>query len=265
MVLRLLHILAVLMLLVPASAQAQYSNRGYGYGQQQQRPKAGVFDYYLLSLSWSPTYCAEQGGRGGNEDQCAPRARPYAFVLHGLWPQNTRGWPEDCESPDRGFVPKPVARRMLDIMPSERLVFHEYRKHGTCSGLGVDGYFDLARQLHDKVRIPQRYKALDDSRLFVGVDDVISEFVRANPGLKSDMVAVQCGGPGNRLKEVRICFDKGGEFRACGPNENQRRLCSADRMYVPPVRQGGFKEPRGRPEDRGDPDEIAPGPRDRRL
>jgi len=264
MLLRLFHVLALLALFVPASAEAQYSNRGYGYGQQQ-RPPAGVFDYYLLALSWSPTFCAEQGGRGGNEEQCAPSARPYAFVLHGLWPQNNRGWPENCESPDRGFVPKPVARRMLDIMPSERLVFHEYRKHGTCSGLGVDGYFDLARQLHDKVRIPQRYKGVEDNRLFVGVDELVSDFVRANPGLKPDMIAVQCGGPGNRLKEVRICFDKGGAFRACGPNENQKRLCAADRMYVPPVRQSGFKEPRGRPEDKGEPQEIAPGPRERRL
>lgn len=263
MLLRLFQLLFVLALLAPVSASAQYSNRGYGYNQQQQRP--GVFDYYLLSLSWSPTFCAEQGDRGGADEQCAPRSRPYAFVLHGLWPQNNRGWPQDCQSPDRGFVPKPVARRMLDIMPSERLVFHEYRKHGTCSGLGVDGYFDLARQLYEKVRVPHRYKALEDNRLTVGVDELINDFVRANPGLKPDMMAISCGGPGNRLKEVRICFDKGGEFRACGQNENQRRLCSADRMYVPPVRQGGFTEPRGRPDDRGAPEDIAPGPRDRRL
>jgi ribonuclease T2 len=265
MLLRLIQFLFAVALLHPVTAEAQYSNRGYGYGQQQQRQKAGVFDYYLLSLSWSPTFCAEQGGRGGNDEQCAPSARPYAFVLHGLWPQNNRGWPEDCESQDRGFVPKPVARRMLDIMPSERLVFHEYRKHGTCSGLGVDAYFDLARQLHDKVRIPQRFKSVEDNRLFVGVDELISDFVRANPGLKPDMVAVQCGGPGNRLKEVRICFDKGGDFRACGPNENQKRLCAGERMYVPPVRQSGFRQPRGQPEDKGDPQEIAPGPRERRL
>ena len=42
--------------------------------------------------------------------------------------------------------------------------------------------------------------------------------------------------PGDRLKEVRICFNKGGGLRACGRNEDQRRLCSAERMYVPPVR-----------------------------
>ena len=147
-------------------------------------------------------------------------------MLHGLWPQYERGWPQDCRSPDRGFVPRPVAERMLDIMPSERLVFHEYRKHGTCSGLGVDGYFDLARKLHDKVRIPPRFVGLTDPRTTVSPAELMQDFMAANPKLEPDMIVVQCGGAGNRLKEVRICFDKGGDFRACGRNENQARLCS---------------------------------------
>ena len=69
--------------------------------------------------------------------------------------------------------------------------------------------------------------------------ELVGEFMAANPQLKPDMIAVSCGGPGNRLREVRICFDKGGAFRACGRNEDQAKLCSADRMYVPPVRLGG--------------------------
>jgi ribonuclease T2 len=169
-----------------------------------------------------------------------------------------------------------VASRMLDIMPSERLVFHEYRKHGTCSGLGVDGYFDLARRLHDKVRIPPRFVDLTDSRTTVSPGALMQDFMAANPGLEPDMIAVQCGGAGNRLKEVRICFDKGGNFRACGRNENQARLCRAERMYVPPVRLGaGGRRDRERPDADRDSSErkapplapdTLPGPRgDRRL
>ena len=152
------------------------------------------------------------------------------------------GWPQDCKSGDRGWVPGPVADRMLDIMPSKRLVFHEYRKHGTCTGLGVDAYFDLARKLHDKVKIPPRFVNLTDERMFVGVTELVQDFLAANPELKPDMLSVQCGGAGNRLKEVRVCFTKDGQFRACGRNEDQRRLCSADRMYVPPVRLGPARE-----------------------
>src|SRR5262245_26084330 len=207
-----------------------------GAGSEYQ---AGIFDYYLLALSWSPTYCADVGEER-RDPQCSPEGgRPYAFVLHGLWPQHERGWPSNCRSSDRGWVPGPVADRMLDIMPSKRLVFHEYRTHGTCSGLGVDAYFDLARQLYERIKIPRRFVNLTDERMMVSPGEVIAEFVSVNPGLKPDMIVVQCGGTGNRLKEVRICLDKGGEFRTCGRNENQHRLCSADRMYVPPVRLGG--------------------------
>ena len=76
---------------------------------------------------------------------------------------------------------------------------------------------------------------------------------------------MSCGGPGNRLREVRICFDKGGSFRTCGRNEDQSRLCSADRMYVPPVRIGAGKSDRTqnmRPP--GPARDILPGPRDSR-
>ena len=192
----------------------------------------------MLALSWSPTYCADAGDRR-NDPQCDARSgRPYAFVLHGLWPQHERGWPQDCKSDDRGWVPGPVADRMLDIMPSKRLVFHQYRKHGTCTGLGVDAYFDLARKLYEKLKIPPRFVNLTDERTFVGVSELVGDFLAANPGLKPDMMSVQCGGAGNRLKEVRVCFSKDGQFRTCGRNEDQRRLCSADRMYVPPVRLG---------------------------
>jgi ribonuclease T2 len=207
-----------------------------------QRNEAGRFDYYVLALSWSPTYCAEAGDQR-RDAQCDGRSgRPYAFVLHGLWPQYEKGWPQDCKSADRGWVPGPVADRMLDIMPSKRLVFHEYRKHGTCTGLGVDGYFELARKLHGKVKIPPRFVNLKDERHFVGVGELVKEFLVANPELKPDMMSVQCGGAGNRLKEVRVCFTREGRFRTCGRNEDQRRLCSADRMYVPPVRLGAAKE-----------------------
>jgi ribonuclease T2 len=214
---------------------------GTGHAALAQRSEPGQFDYYVLALSWSPTYCAD-GGDKRDDSQCNGRnGRPYAFVLHGLWPQHERGWPQDCRSSDRGWVPGPVADRMLDIMPSKRLVFQQYRKHGTCSGLGVDGYFKLARQLHDKVKVPPRFQRVTDERLTVGVAELAGEFLAANPGLKPDMLAIQCGGAGSRLREVRVCFSKAGEFRACGRNEDQRRLCSAERMYVPPVRVGAGK------------------------
>jgi len=229
-------------LAAPALAQRDATggfSRGAPYGGTRGGNEAGKFDYYVLSLSWSPSYCAGMP-RDSYDPQCNRRdGKRYSFVLHGLWPQYEKGWPQDCPSADRGFVPRGVANRMLDIMPSDKLVFHEYRKHGVCSGLGVNTYFDTARAYYEKVKIPQRYATIRDPRTFVSTHELISDFVAANPGLKPDAIAVDCGGPGPRLREVRICFDKGGNFRSCGRNENQAKMCPAQRIYMPPVREGG--------------------------
>lgn len=198
--------------------------------------KAGVFDYYTLVLSWSPTYCASIASRD-NDPQCRRTARPYAFVLHGLWPQYERGYPDYCKTRERPFVPQRIIDRMLDIMPSPRLVIHEYRKHGTCSGLDPAGYYDLSRRLYEKITIPRRFRS-PAAPFFISPQEVADAFVRDNPGLKLEMMAVDCRGSGNRLREVRICFSREGEFRRCGSNE-RRGVCRANRMYVPPVRAGG--------------------------
>ena len=237
-----LAISALLTLCPNLSSPAAAQRASPSYGGSQRAYEAGKFDYYVMSLSWSPSYCAGTP-RAGSDPQCNVRSgRPYSFVLHGVWPQFEKGWPQDCQSPDGGFVPRPVANRMLDIMPSDKLVFHEYRKHGTCSGLGVDGYFDMARSLYNKVKIPTRFHAVTDPRTFVSTPELLADFLAANPGMKADGIAVACGGPGPRLQEVRICFDKGGNFRSCGRNENQSRMCSATRVYVPPVRDGGRRD-----------------------
>jgi ribonuclease T2 len=236
-----------------APALAQRDDRGRGQGNV-----AGRFDYYALALSWSPTHCASTD-RDPRDPQCERRdGRRYAFVLHGLWPQFAdRGWPEYCDVGRRPFVPQPVIDGMLDIMPSGRLVINQYRKHGTCSGMEPTPYFELARQLYGKVRIPPRFQGPDEPQ-FVSPEDVEREFMRVNPWLRPDAISVQCGGPGDRLREVRICFDRSGVPAACGRNEDQRRLCRATRMFVPPVRPAG-PAPRGR--ERPDtPGRDAPGP-----
>ena len=229
---------AVAALISGIAAEAQRAPwAGSGQGGRQQTYEAGKFDYYVVALSWSPSYCASARSGGRDDQQCAPRnGKRFSFVLHGLWPQFEKGWPQDCRSAAGDRVPRPVADRMLDIMPSDKLVFHEWRKHGTCSGLSIDDYFDLARSLHDKIKVPQRYQQVNDPRLTLSPGEVVNDFVAANPGLSRTMITVKCGGPGNRMEEVRVCFDRDGKYRACGRNEDQRKACSAATMYIPPVR-----------------------------
>lgn len=223
----------------PESVEAQYGSGPSGRApyRYQGGDEAGRFDYYTLVLSWSPTYCASRE-RDGEDPQCDRRGeRTYAFVLHGLWPQYERGWPQDCRTRERPFVPRPIIDGMLDIMPSPRLVIHEYRKHGTCSGLSPESYYAYARKLHDKIKVPARF-VRPNQAFFVSPGEVKRDFIAANPGLAEDMIAVACNRSGARLREVRICFSREGELRSCGHNEEPRRLCSQTRLYVPPVRAG---------------------------
>lgn len=188
------------------------------------RGEAGKFDYYLVALSWSPAYCADQGGER-NDPQCAP-GRRFAFVLHGLWPQYSNGrWPQFCaEEPG---LKDPAA--MLDIMPSPALVRHEWRKHGTCTGLGAEGYFALARKAFESIRIPLKFQA-PKKHLLVAPTDVAREFRAANPGLPAEAVSVQCSA--NYLSEVRICVDKNLKPIPC----QGQRSCKALEVRMPPVR-----------------------------
>lgn len=203
---------------------------------ESDRNVPGDFDYFTLVLSWSPTHCATEEGERDTL-QCSPpeKGRHYGFVLHGLWPQYETGYPEACRIGQRPFVPDDVIAGVLDVMPSKGLVIHEYRTHGTCSGLEPGDYFDTARRLFGRIQIPRRFLNTQETRT-IAPGDVVDEFVTANEGLEPDMVAVNCVGSDNRLEDVRICFTKDGSFRACGSNEDQDRLCRARTIRMPPVR-----------------------------
>lgn len=194
--------------------------------------RPGNFDYYTLVLSWSPTYCASNAGRDDRQ-QCHGRRR-YDFVVHGLWPQNERGWPESCPVTDR-FVPDRRIDAMLDIMPSRKLVIHEWRKHGTCSGLGQRGYFDTTRALFSRLKIPARY-VLPAATISTTPQQLVRDFLSTNRWLAPDNISIHCGNARDRarLVGIRLCFTKGLEPRPCGTNE--RRACRARQLIMPPVR-----------------------------
>ncbi len=194
--------------------------------------KPGVFDYFVLALSWSPSYCASPDG-ADDRQQCAPGKR-FAFVVHGLWPQYEQGWPEYCET-DENWVPDEIIDEMLPVMPSKRLIIHEWKKHGTCVGVSMADYFRATRLLFEKVRIPARYLS-PTSTVTTTPEQLVTDFVKTNRDLTADMISVQCGNSRDRgrLSELRICLDRRGNFSQCG--ENERRQCRARTLVMPPVR-----------------------------
>lgn len=188
----------------------------------------GKFDFYVLSLSWSPSYC-EAEGNSRQSGQC-DRGRPFAFVVHGLWPQYERGWPEDC--PTRAEGPRRAdVDAMLDIMPDPGLVRHEWEKHGTCSGLSAADYFKTIRAAFKTVTIPAAYTRLD-RYMTTNPGDVEKAFLAANRNVPAKGIAIGCDQ--RRLREVRLCLTKDLDFRSCP--EVDQRSCRLSSVVMPPVR-----------------------------
>jgi len=196
--------------------------------QDARQNQPGEFDFYVLSLSWSPSFCDAAGERARQQAECAER--PYSFVVHGLWPQYEKGFPEYCQVPaprlDRNIVSS-----MLDLMPAPQLIFHEWDRHGTCSGLAARVYFETVRKARAVVKIPAEFLDVK-SELTVTPDEVEEAFAKANPGLNRGAIAVSCDN--KRLREIRICMSRELGFRDCA--EVERRSCKRDKLVMPPVR-----------------------------
>ncbi|MFM7084501.1 MAG: ribonuclease T2 family protein [Hyphomicrobium sp.] len=193
-----------------------------------------AFDYYTLVLSWSPSYCQSSEGRK-NARQC-PRNEisKYSFVLHGLWPQFEKGYPERCASSEKDIVPREVVEGMLDIMPSPKLIYHEYQKHGRCSGLSIKDYFKVSRNLFLSVKIPERYSSARNGD-FIAPEELKQDFLNHNPQLYEGTIFVSCSkGQTPHLRDIRICFSKDFVPRRCGENEQGEQLCSSNKIHIPP-------------------------------
>ena len=219
-----------LRLLVSLASIAFFAGMACAQDRRQNAP--GEFDFYVLALSWSPSFCeaaAERGNSGRSQVQCE---RPYSFVVHGLWPQYERGFPEYCQRPSPR-LDRNIMTSMLDLMPAPGLIFNEWDKHGTCSGLGARAYFESIRKARAAVKIPEEFLQLSEQKT-IAPGDLEAAFIKINPGLSSSAISVTCDS--RRLSEVRVCLSKDLQFRAC--EEIDRRACRRDQVLMPPVRGG---------------------------
>jgi ribonuclease T2 len=183
------------------------------------------FDYYLLALSWSPSWCAAEGD-ARDAEQCDP-ARDLGFILHGLWPQHEDGWPEFCD-PAHADPSRRDTAAMADIMGSGGLAWHQWQKHGRCSGLAARDYFALARRAYAAVARPP----LDPPRATAA--SVELAFLDANPALAPEHLIVTCRD--GRIAEVRVCLARGLDPRPCAPDVARDACTRAGALHLPPIR-----------------------------
>jgi len=216
-----LGVAVVVMSLSPGLSEAK-SRHPAGGGTA---PSGGAsFDYYVLSLSWSPEYCAAH--HDSSSDQCRPGTH-HGFMVHGLWPEKATGRTPTCSG--SGKVPPDLVQKMLAIMPAEFLVQHEWKNHGACSGFSMSEYFGKVTQAYQKIHIPEQLAAPSAS-LSSSVDGIEKLFADANPGLAGNEMGVLCDN-GTALAEIRICLDKELNFRTCGSGVSDR--CGSKVNLVP--------------------------------
>ncbi len=199
-----------------------------GWGAALAEDRAGAFDYYVLALSWNASWCAAEGDARG-ADQCDPR-HDHGFLLHGLWPQTEEGWPEFCRGGGRD-PSRRQTRAVADLYGSSGLAWHQWKKHGRCTGLSARDYFRLAREAYGRVRRPREIRALEVP-VRLDPDVVEAAFLEANQWLDEDAVIVTCRD--GLIREVRICLDRGLAPRAC--SASVRGTCRRDTALLPPMR-----------------------------
>ncbi len=177
--------------------------------------RKAVFDYWVLALSWSPEFCVSSEARPDSR-QCSESRE---FIVHGLWPQYERGYPASCDTHTR--VDDSTADRLEALVPDRGLVFHQWKKHGSCSGMAPAAYFDTMERAARAITIPSDYLARAAHKP-VGRQDLEHAFIEVNPGLTPEAITFDCKGA--FLREVRVCLDLDLKPRGCGAD--LREACS---------------------------------------
>lgn len=204
---------AALLLAAPAAATAQaYQCRVPATvpaaraetGQPRRMPIAG----YTLALSWSPEFCRGRERNPEERLQCSGAMGRFGFVLHGLWPEGTRGYPQYCR-----HVPPPppaVVRGQLCRTPDVALIAHEWAKHGSCMARRPEGYFRVANILADSLRYPAMERLSRDGETQPGsltAGKLRAAFAAANPGRPANSFGLRLSERG-WLREVLVCMDR---------------------------------------------------------
>ncbi len=159
---------------------------------------------YTMALGWSPEFChaARRPGRQ-RALQCSGRAGRFGLVVHGLWPESERGWPQWC--PTRKRPTGTEVARQLCLSPAASLVARQWAKHGACMTKRPATYFKVIRILWNSYRLPDLDRLSRQEDLRAG--DVRQAFAAANPGWDTGMVGIEANARG-WLEELRLCYDR---------------------------------------------------------
>jgi len=166
----------------------------------------GHFEFYMLSLSWEPGWCATQG-KNKHAQECVT---PTGFGLHGLWPEDSGGkYPCFCGD---GTLSASELAASKGVFADDSMVANEWPKHGTCTTLGAPAYFKKSKAEFTRVKMPTEFPvhaAIPAAK----VPALKAAFVKLNPGLTAEGMIVKT--MSKQVVEVDVCFTMDDKYRPC--------------------------------------------------
>lgn len=189
----------------PTKSELSIPNKLGNYDTVMAKDKYGAnpipFDYYMLSLSWSPAFCEYQQNKNQGKTpehlkfQCENQAK-FGWVIHGLWPQNANATsvsehPRFCQG-DLPALPESVIKAYMPEAPGASLLQGQWEKHGSCAFDNAESYFAKQKALFRSLNLPAQ--DLSHKELFQWMK-------RFNPQLKNAHLRAS-------KNELYICYDK---------------------------------------------------------
>lgn len=134
---------------------------------------SGCFDVYVLAETWFPQYCTRR-----SDYSCDGLKNTWVATnlgAHGLWPQykefkgdpSVPTYPTNCTNSPGGskFIPSDLSSQLkekyvkLSPIDGLNLANHEWKKHGTCSNMTQQNYFNqVINYVVNKIPTPQSFK-----------------------------------------------------------------------------------------------------------
>jgi ribonuclease T2 len=188
------------------------------------------FDYYVLTLSWSPGFC-DTGGESRSPEQCDSGSNA-AFVTHGLWPNETGGRDPCGDKLQQDYVPSSALSVGERVYPTRGLAIHEWRTHGVCTGLDAQHYFRAVQFARDEFTIPENLRH-PTARFETNPGALFKAFADVNANLTAESMAVTC--ERGELIDVRFCLTRDLRAFAICPDV-ARRSCRSGSISVSPPR-----------------------------
>ncbi|MCC6374647.1 MAG: hypothetical protein IT465_07550 [Moraxellaceae bacterium] len=168
--------------------------------------------YYLLSINLAPAACVVNP----EHSQLRQCQEGYAVIVRGLWKEKPEAKSGSCS--EKAPELSPIQQRVLEkIMPDEEMRNKAWQRYGACTGLSAQEYFRAVMSYANKLKLPALFTQEAPSDREFEQAFLAQEVQKLNNDLPEKGFYFRCQTHNDKtfLTEVRVCYDKLGQFVSC--------------------------------------------------